>query len=121
MSNQTDHINKPLRPEELEKNQHHDEEDMYDVVHETEITLCYVKGNDINVRSYGIYIEDSDGLKKPIGLDITIWPDGSIHVQVDDNSLETLSFLKPELLEQLEREEKEEFQREREARQHTNT
>ncbi len=113
MSNQTDQFNKALRPEEVKSNPLHDEEDMYDVIHKTVITLCYVKGNDLGVRSYGIYIEDNEGLKKPIGIDITIWPDKSVHVQVADNALEILSFLKPELREQLEREENEEFERER--------
>jgi len=120
MPEQADQTNKAVRPEEVKSDPLHAEDDLYNVVHKTEITICYVKGSDQGTRSYGLYIEDSEGLKKPIGIEITIWPDGSIHTNTEGNPLEVLGFLKPEAWEQLEREEKEEFKREQAARQHTN-
>lgn len=114
MPNQTEQktFNKALRPEEVENDRLHAEDDLYDVIHKTEITICYVQGSDQGTRVYGFYIEDSEGLKKPIGIELSIWPDGSIHTKAGGNPLEMLGFLKPEAWEQLEREEHEEFQRE---------
>jgi hypothetical protein len=113
-------INTPARPEEVEKDPLHDEDDLYDVVHKTEVTVCFVKGSDAGERVYGLYIEDSEGLKKPIGIELSIWPDGSVHVGAEGNPLEILAILKPELEEQLEREQEEEHRRKRAAKQDTN-
>ncbi len=91
MPEQADQTNKAVRPEEVKSDPLHAEDDLYNVVHKTEITICYVKGSDQGTRSYGLYIEDSEGLKKPIGIEITIWPDGSIHTNTEGNPLEGFS------------------------------
>src|SRR5437870_5267125 len=112
MSEQEDQTNRPpeLKEEDI---RYYESQMLYDVEHKTNIILCYVSGNDLGDRVYGVYIEDKEGLKKPIGFEMRVNADGTVKFRKARNALEILVFLKPELEEQLEREEEEELQRER--------
>jgi hypothetical protein len=125
MPEQRDQTNAEWKPKNME-DWDYDKEELHDIMHKAELTLCYVKGNDLGDRVYGIYIEDEEGLKKPIGVEMIVnVEDRSVSFLVG-GGLGVLYYLKPELfdqpelLEQLKHEDEEVFWQKREPGHHSN-
>jgi hypothetical protein len=96
---QTNETSKRRRMEDWDYNK----EELSPVPHKTNVTVCYVMTNELGERVYGFYIEDSEGLKEPIGLEMIVHANGSIKASAStENALEILWFLKPEYVEALE-------------------
>ncbi len=53
-----------------------EDEDLFPCEHKTEIALSYVVKNNLGETVYGMYIKDTQNLSEPVGLELTVYPDG---------------------------------------------